>query len=189
MGHDGRIQGGKLMDRHESAQESTRTLFMNIVILVVFVGLLGGFIFYFNKSEPDLKRIAMETLAEQFTKDVNNAHWQWQAEGRPSMIMLVQYEARLDNNQDLIEKDRRPITMSHLGWPRVEPSSAGCGELWQMVLNVRLEVEGFRVYPEFFDGVQQSGNALDARCRFRMSVGPQFEYKIYTGQVSRVTEG
>lgn len=177
------------MDRNQSAQESTRTLFINILILVVFVGLLTSFIFYFNKNEPDLKRVAMETLAEQFTKSVNNAHWQWQAEGRPSLVMVIEYEPRLGNNQDLIEKDRRPITMSHLGWPRVEPTSEGCGKLWGMVLDVRLEVEGFKVYPEYFDGVELSGNALDAKCRFRMSVGPQFEYNIYTGQVSKVVDG
>ena len=177
------------MNRNESGQESTRTLFINIVILVVFVGLLTSFIFYFNKNEPDLKKVTMEALADQFTKSVNNAHWQWQAEGRPSIVMVIQYEARLDNNQDLVEKSRRPITMSHLGWPRVEPTSEGCGKLWRMVLNVPLEVEGFRVYPEFYDGVALSGNALDGKCRFRVSVGPQFEYKIYTGQVGPVTEG
>ena len=158
-------------------------------VLVVFVGLMTSFIFYFNENEPDMKKITMEAMADQFTKAVSNAHWQWQAEGRPSIVMVIQYEARLDNNQDLVEKSRRPIIMSHLGWPRVEPTSKGCGELWQMVLNVPLEVEGFKVIPEFYDGVALTGNALDAKCRFRVSVGPQFDYKIYTGLVGPVTSG
>lgn len=174
------------MDLQESGQESTKTIYTKIVILVLFVTVMTSFIFYFNKNEPDLKLLTLQSLAEQFGKSVTNAHWQWQAEGRPSMVMLIHYEPKMTDSKELIEKDRRPIRMSHLGYPRTEPTSEGCGKLWQMVLNMPLEIDGFKVYPEFYNGVNQSDNALDAKCRFRLSVGPYFDYQVYTGQVSKV---
>lgn len=174
------------MDIRERGREDTLSLFSKLMILFVFAGLLTAAIFYLNKNEPNYKRIAMEALADQFQKSVTNAHWQWQVEGRPSLVIVVTYENTLDHSQQLIEKDRRPVAMSHLGWPRAEPSSEGCGELWDMILNQRLLVEGFRIYPEFYNGVDQTGNALDAFCRYQLSVGPYFDYKIYTGQVGKV---
>lgn len=176
------------MDRHESAQEGTLSLLHKVIILIVFVTVMTSFIFYFNQNTPDYKRAAMQNLAEQFSTSVTNAHWQWQAEGRPQIVMLVHYEPRLGDENTLVEKDRRPIVMSHLGWPRSEPTSEGCAKLWQMVLSMPLEVEGFKVYAEYFDGVDLSDNALDAKCRFRLSVGPYFEYLVYTGQVSKVED-
>ena len=177
------------MDRGEAGIESTRTTFMKLMIVVVFVSLITSFIFYLNESEPDIKLVSMEGLAEQFSRSVNNAHWKWQADGRPDIVIVIDYENRMDESMTLIEKDRRAIQMSHLGWPRVEPTSDGCDKLWDMVLNVRMEVEGFRVYGEYYDGVAKTGNALDATCRFRMSVGPYFDYRIYTGQVGPVEKG
>ena len=76
--------------------------------------------------------------------------------------------------------------MTHLGWPRLEPTSKGCAVLWQEILDLDLEVEGFKMYAEFFDGVQLSNNALASICRYRLSTGPYFEYKVYTGQVSKI---
>ncbi|MCC2617641.1 hypothetical protein LJ739_15410 [Aestuariibacter halophilus] len=176
------------MDKFEAGQESARTLMGKLAVLAVFVTLMVSAIVYFNRYEPDYKRQTLVNLADQFAKSVVNAHWQWQAEGRPQIVMLKHYEPRLDNEAELIETDRRPIRMSHLGWPRTEPSSQGCEQLWGMVLNLPLEIEGFKVFAEYFDGVQQSDQALDARCRFRLSVGPYFEYHIFTGAVSQVKD-
>ncbi len=174
------------MDRQHASEERTLGLYSKIIVLVVFVSLMTTAIFYFNKNEPDIKLTAMQTLAEEFSKNVTNAHWQWQAEGRPQIVMLVQYASRLGDQNSLIETDRRPMVMSHLGWPRAEPNSDGCAKLWRMVLGTPLEIEGFKVFPEYFDGVENTDNALDAKCRFRLSVGPYFEYQIYTGQVGKV---
>jgi len=174
------------VNKYSGKQDVTRSAYINLTVVFVFVGLIVTAILYFYKSEPDLKRLGLETLANQFASSVTNAHWQWQAEGRPSMIILVHYEPSLDNNERLVEKDRRPIEMSHLGWPKMEPTSKGCGKLWQMVLNIPLEVEGFKVYAEFYDGIKVNDSALTSTCRYRLSTGPYFEYKVYSGQVSKV---
>lgn len=176
------------MDRLEAGQESARYLLGKIVVLVVFVSIMGGLIFYFNKNEPDIKRMTLISLAEQFSTSVTNAHWQWQAEGRPQIVMLVHYAPRLDDDQQLIEKDRRPIQMSHLGWPKSSATSEGCGKLWEMVLNMPLSIEGFRVFPEYFAGSEGNEPSRDSRCRFRLSVGPYFDYHINTGRVSDVQD-
>lgn len=177
------------MEKQAHRQDRSRSTFLNLAVLFVFVGLMVSFILYFYRAEPDIRRIALETLAEQFASSVTNAHWQWQAEGRPEMIMLIHYEASLDDNERLVEKDRRPIEMSHLGWPKMQPTSKGCGRLWEMVLNIPLEVEGFRIYPEFYDGILLNDSALSSTCRYRLSTGPYFEYQVYSGQVSKVLAG
>lgn len=174
------------MDKFEAGQESSKTLFGKIMVVFVFVAVMTSLIVYFNRSEPDIKRTTLESLAQQFGASVTNAHWQWQAEGKPSIVMLVHYEPRLDDSNELVEKDRRPIQMSHMGFPRVSPTSMGCGKAWEMVLNMPLEIEGFRVVPEYYDGGKQADQTLEARCRFRLSVGPYFDYWIYTGAVSKV---
>lgn len=177
------------MEKQTANQERSRSLFINVTVLLVFVGLMVGFILYLYKAEPDIRRIALESLAEQFGTSVTNAHWQWQAEGRPEMIMLIHYERSLDDDERLVEKDRRPIQMSHLGWPKMQPTSKGCGKLWEMVLNIPLEVDGFRVYPEFYDGIVINDSALTSKCRYRLSTGPYFEYQVYSGQVTKVMAG
>lgn len=176
------------MDRREASEDRNMSLFSKIVVLLVFVTLMASAIFYFYRNEPNIKLITMQALAQEFTENVTNAHWQWQAEGRPQIVMLVQYSSRLGDENNLVESDRRPIVMSHLGWPRAEPNEKGCARLWRMVLNTPLEVEGFKVFPEYFDGVQSTDNALDAKCRYRLSIGPYFEYHVYTGQVSKVED-
>ena len=168
------------MRRNEASDERERSLFSNLVVVVLFTSLILGFIVYFNDSSPSIRKVALQTLVEQFTKSTLNAHWQWQKEGRPSSILLVNYDAQGN------ETGRHPLNMSHLGWPRLAPTSKGCADLWRDVLNKDLEVEGFKMYAEFYDGVQISDNALASICRYRLSTGPYFEYKVYTGQVSKV---
>ena len=167
------------MEKKQTRAEGSRSIFVNLTVVAVFTALMVGFIMYFYQSEPDMKRVALATLADQFASSATNAHWQWQAEGRPELIMLVHYDIKGQ------ETDRRPISMSKQGWPQMEPTSKGCGVLWEMILNMPLAISGFKVYPEYYDGVQLSGDAADSMCRFRLSTGPYFEYMIYTGRVKK----
>jgi len=154
---------------------------------MVFIGLMTSFIFYFNNSAPDLKYLAMENLQQRFSQSVTNSHWQWQAQGRPNMIMLIHYESRPGTNDEPVEKDRRPIAMSLNGYPRAEASSEGCGKVWQMILNMPMQVESFKVFAEYFADPNENDNVDEAKCRFRLSVGPSFEYMLANGQVGAVT--
>lgn len=167
------------MQHKTSKSDSSRSIFVNLTVVAVFTTLMVSFIMYFYQSEPDVKRLTLATLADQFSLSATNAHWQWQAEGRPDLIMLVHY----DNNGS--ETDRRPISMSKQGWPRMDSTSLGCGKLWEMVLNIPLAIKGFKVYAEFYDGLKISGNEKDSKCRYRLSTGPYFEYMVFSGQVTK----
>ncbi|GAB3027318.1 hypothetical protein [Bowmanella dokdonensis] len=151
---------------------------MQIAVVTVFAVLMAVFIWYLQDSEPDIKQATMDLLADEMAKSVVSAKWQWEAEGRPARIVQVRYDKVTGK-----EVDRSPIPMSHLGWPRVEPNAQGCGDLWRAVLNQPLQIHSFKVYAEYFDGVEMSGKALDSTCRFRLSTGPSFDYRIYMGQV------
>lgn len=176
------------MKRNEAADERSRSLFVNITVVVVFVSLMLGFILYLNDGSTNLRRIVLENLAEQFSTSVSNAHWQWQGEGRPQIVMLITYSNKLGENNTLVEKDRRPIFMSRLGWPKAEPTSQGCAEIWDMVLNMPMDIDGFKIFAEYYDGLKLSNNALDSVCRYRLSTGPYFEYKVFSGQVLKVKQ-
>ncbi|WP_299072285.1 hypothetical protein [uncultured Paraglaciecola sp.] len=176
------------MNKLESANEKNRSLFVNIAVIVVFVSLMLGFILYLNEGSTNIKRVALENLAEQFSTSVSNAHWQWQGEGRPPIVMLVTYGSKLGENNTLVEKDRKPIFMSRLGWPKAEPSSNGCAKIWDMVLNIPMDIEGFKVFAEYYDGLKTNNNALESVCRYRLSTGPYFEYKVFLGQVLKVKQ-
>ena len=147
-----------------------------------------SFILYLNDSSTNLRRIALENLAEQFSTSVSNSHWQWQGEGRPQIVMLITYANKLGENKNLVETGRKPIFMSRLGWPKAEPTSQGCANIWNMVLNMPMEIEGFKVFAEYYDGLKLSNNALDSVCRYRLSTGPYFEYKVFSGQVLKVKQ-
>lgn len=174
------------MDKRVVNQESNQSLVKKLLILVVFVLIIVGFIVYLNDTAPDTKRMIMQERATQFAKSVTNAHWQWQAEGRPQIVMLIHYEQSRDDPNKLVENDRRPIVMGHIGWPKAEPTSEGCAKLWQMILNEPLEVGGFRVFAEYFSDPDKADGEQDSRCRYRLSVGPEFEYRVQTGSVSEV---
>lgn len=182
MGHDERSEGWLTVAT--ALDDNNRSLYMNLLIVAIFIIFIGTFIWYFIRSDTSIKaqRIAMRDIADTFNTSITNAHWQWRAEGSPNRIILVTY------NMAGQETNRRPVTMSHLGWPRVEPNSEGCEKVWDTILDIPLRVHSFNVYAEFFDGLQHSGKILDSMCRFRISTGPNFEYKIYTGQVFKYDE-
>ncbi|GAC13785.1 hypothetical protein [Aliiglaciecola lipolytica] len=172
------------MDKNQAGQESTSKLFGKIIVLIVFVTIITSFIFYFNSSSPDMKYVAMENLQQRFSQSVTNSHWQWQAEGRPRMIVLVHYESRPDDNRQAVEKDRRPIEMGRNGYPKTIGSTEGCAKLWQTILNISMTVEGFKVYADYYSDSDPEDSIDDAKCRFRLSVGPYFDYQIANGHVS-----
>lgn len=156
---------------------------LNLSVVLLFVGLMLSYIIYFNESKPNLKLVRFETFAESFKTSVQKAHVQWQAEGQPDIVILSTFTPRLDDNESLVETDKHPIFMSIAGWPKAEFSGLGCERIWDMVLNTPLSIKGFKVIAEYYDGVNLSGNSVDSRCRFRLSGGAYFEYKVHTGEV------
>ncbi|MCF2947367.1 hypothetical protein L0668_04555 [Paraglaciecola aquimarina] len=174
------------MLKQQATEERNRSFFINIIVVMVFVGLMLGFILYLNNNSPDLRRLTLEKLAEGFNTSVHNAHWQWQAEGRPQIVMLVSYANKLGDDNKLVATQRRPIFMSYEGWPKSTQDSAGCEEIWNMVLDVPMEIDGFRVIAEYYQGEKLTGNMQDSVCRYRLSTGPYFEYKLRLGQVLKV---
>jgi uncharacterized membrane protein len=166
------------------AENNQSKLMGNIVVVAVFLTAMASAITYFNNSEPSLKAQIMDTLAEQFKRNALSAHWQWQAEGRPRMIMLVQYEAASEDSNDVVkERGRQPLRMAANGWPHVDNNSESCEALWQSILYVPAEVDGFRVIGEYFeDGVDNNGDTV-RRCRFRVSTGTYFDYYVNSGRV------
>lgn len=174
------------MKKNEATEERNRSLLLNIVVVVVFVGLMLGFIGYLNDSTPDVRRMQLEQMAERFNTSVHHAHWQWQAEGRPEIVMLVSYANKLGEDKKLVATDRKPIFMNGQGWPKAEFSALGCEKIWNMVLNTSMDIDGFKVIAEFYDGNKLTGNEVDSICRYRLSSGPYFDYKVRFGQVLKV---
>ncbi|MDN4501936.1 hypothetical protein QX776_05960 [Alteromonadaceae bacterium BrNp21-10] len=165
------------MSGQQVSEHRFRSIFVNIIIVLTVLVLMATAISMVYHSEPDIKKLALRNLADGFSKSVINAHWQWRAEGRPIRILQIQYD--VEGN----ERNRTAIPMSHLGWPLVTPTKQGCEKLWGAVLDIPMEVNRFQVRADFYDGVKNSDNALDSRCRFSLSTGPYFEYKVYTGEV------
>jgi hypothetical protein len=177
-----------MVKKHQVTSERSRNLFVNITVVVVFICLMLGFILYLNDNTTNIRRLALENLAEQFSTSVNNAHWQWQGEGRPQIVMLVTYARKLSDSNTLVEKGRKPITMSQQGWPEAEPTSEGCRNIWHMVLDMPMNINGFKVFAEYYDRLKLNNNAVDSVCMYRLSTGPYFEYKVLLGQVSKVRQ-
>lgn len=174
------------MQKNQASEERNRSVFLNVTVVLVFVGLMLSFIVYFNESRPNMRRIGLETLAESFRESVNNAHWQWQAEGRPEIVVLSMFSPRLDDNKTLVETDQRPIFVNQDGWPKADPTSKGCERIWNMVLNIPMEIQGFKVIAEYYDGLKLAESKMASVCRYRLSTGPYFEYKVNTGEVINV---
>ncbi len=131
-----------------------------------------------NRPEPDLKEDILKTLSVKFERSAVSSYYQWKAENEPEMIMFVHYNAKGK------EVDRRPVKIARNGWPKVTPTSEGCEELWRMLLNVPMIIDGFKVFGEFFPGKLNSDDMVSARCRFRLSSGPYFDYYIDNGSVN-----
>lgn len=181
MGHDGRNKGWLAVDKQAGSESRQRNMFSNIVIVTLFVGLMTSAIVYFNSSSPNVQREIMQNLATQFERSATNAHWQWQAEGRPPMIMLVQYD-----NQGK-ETGRRPVRMAANGWPTVESQAISCESLWENLLFIPSQVDGFRVIAEYYqiraDQDADSDSEFIGYCRYRVSTGPHFDYYVNNGRV------
>lgn len=167
------------MKSREVAERNLSRVLVNLSVVVVFTILMGTAIVYMYDSEPDLEAELMEGYARQFAASATNAHWQWQAEGRPEMIMLVHY----DKNGK--EVGRRPVRMAHFGWPKVDAQSESCLRLWEQLLNTSTRVEGFRVLADYYASDSEESEVPNARCRYRVSTGPYFDYSIYTGMVKQ----
>ncbi|BBO29523.1 hypothetical protein AltI4_39110 [Alteromonas sp. I4] len=167
------------MKPREEADDNLRRVMINLVVIAVFTILMETAIVYMYDAEPDIEAELMDGYARQFAGSATNAHWQWQAEGRPEMIMLVHYDG---NGKEV---GRRPVRMAHFGWPKVEPNSEGCTRVWEQLLNMPARVEGFRVLGEYYASDNDDAKVPNARCRFRVSTGPFFDYSIYTGVVTR----
>lgn len=161
-----------------SKNSERRTLLLNVAVVVLVLLFLGAFAYSVYETQPSIERVAMQKLAERFSTSTNNAHWQWEAEGRPTRILLIHY----DESQR--ETSRRPIEMSHLGWPKAEASRAGCEKLWESILDLPLTVNTWKVRADFYDGERVADNALDSFCRYKMSIGHGFDYSIYRGKVT-----
>ena len=171
------------MKKNQAADERNRSVFVNITVVMVFVVLMVSFIRYLNDGSTNLKRSALDNLAERFSTSVSHSHWQWQGEGRPQIIMLSSYANKLGENNTLIETDKRPVFMSHLGWPEAEPTAKGCADLWSMVLNIPMNIDGFQILAEYYDGVKLVNKTLESVCRYRIATGQYFEYKVSSGHV------
>ena len=176
------------MQKNQAAEERNRSVFFNVTVVVLFVVLMVSFIVYFNQNAPNLRRVTFENLAKSFASSVHNVHWQWQAEGRPEIILLSVFAPRLDDQNSVVETEKRPVFLNELGWPKADGSRLGCEQIWDSILNMPMEIEGFRVLAEYYDGTKLSGKYTDSRCRYRLSTGPYFEYKVFTGEVLAVQD-
>lgn len=166
-----------MKNTHAAAKEQ-RNLYIGSVLTVLFALLMGSLIVYLYESEPNLKGQILKEFGVMFQDSAVSAHWQWDAENQPQMIMLVHY------NDEGLEVDRRPVRMDYGGWPKVENDSAGCKKLWQMLLNQPMKVDGFLVRGEYYEGELVEDEPVNAYCRYRLSAGDYFDYAIYTGKVT-----
>lgn len=172
------------MDKQTQSNDNHKELLSKLAILLVFLVCLGVLIARVYDAEPDVKKVTMQQLARQFQQSVTNAHWQWQGEGRPNMLMLVHYDNSLDDESRLVEKGRSPVAMGQSGWPAVEPNDQSCKKLWSSMLNLPADVRGFKVFTEYYAG--DKAQQVLGKCRYRISIGWYFDYKIGSGEVSKL---
>jgi len=116
----------------------SRALFVGIIVALIFTAFMSTFVWYMSRSQSDVSKLAMRTAANTFSTSAINTHWKWRIEGSPQRVILIEY------NRAGKETDRRPITMSHLGWPRVEPNTEGCQQQWLQMLGLPMELQGFK---------------------------------------------
>jgi len=176
------------MKSEQATNERSRKLFISSTVIIVLISLIMSFVLYLNDAPTQLRRLTLENMAKQFSASVTNSHWQWQGEGRPRIVMLSTYANKMGENDSLVETGKKPILMSHQGWPKVEPTSKGCSNAWKMLLNMPMDIGDFKVFADYYDGLTISNSALESVCRYRLSAGPYFEYKVFSGQVLEVKE-
>lgn len=166
------------MKSQQTARNERRRVFIGIVFTLFFAVLMGSAIVYFYNPEPNVKGMLLKQYGDKLEDSAVTAHYQWDAEGRPEMIMLVHYNAQGK------EVDRRPVRMAYGGWPKVEKTSEGCKKLWKMMLNQPLEIQGFLVRGAYYKGDLFGDEENNAYCRFSLSGGDFFDYKINGGDVT-----
>lgn len=157
---------------HPHEQPRSKRIVINVLSIVLFVTIMISVMVVLHDAPPSRQAAALDHYATRLEHAAINAHWQWRAEDKPSMILLIHY------NEEGRETDRRPVRISHNGWPEVAASSKGCENLWQMLLNEPMRVDGFRVFGEYFS----SDQPLDVRCRYRVASGDKFDYFVATGK-------
>jgi hypothetical protein len=170
------------VNKNQVNESGFRKLYLNILVVLVFSSLMLTAIVMLYRSEPDIHSQLMKEFAAQLARSATNAHWQWQAEGKPAMIMLVHFDDQGN------EVGRRPVKMAHFGWPAVAPSRAGCMQLWSQLINEANRLDGFRIIGDYYAASNEDEAIPNARCRFKVSSGPYFDYAIYTGQVTNQGE-
>ena len=160
----------------EVADYSSARVYINIVIVVVFLVLMAVCIAYFFRSEPNVNNRILEGFSRQFQQSSETAHWQWQAQGRPERIMLAHYDI---NGKEIA---RHPVKIGSQGKPWIDKTSNGCEKLWQSLLNEPTLISGFKVISEYFSPEKGRKQELGF-CRYRLSQGASFDYNLATGVV------
>ena len=170
------------MQKNQASEQRFRSVFINVTVVLLFVVLMLYFIRYFEQSRPSVHRVALEQLAQTFSENINKAHWQWQAEGRPQIIIISTFAPRIDDPKTLVEIDKRPVFMDENGWPKAEASRSGCQTIWRMVLNLPMELDGAGIMASYY----AEDDGPNTYCRYGLANGPYFEYNNFSGEVSGV---
>lgn len=165
------------MARQDTANNSLMSLFMNIVIVVLFASLMAWLISLYVRNEPDVHGIILEGFAHQFEQSAAIAHWRWQASGKPERIMLLHFD------RDGKEIGRSAVRMAHFGWPWVHQSRKGCEQLWNSILDQPAMARGFKIIADYFPARNTEDPDVMGYCRYRLSAGPHFDYYINNGDV------
>lgn len=150
---------------------------VNVLVIAIIIAGFAAIYMHVERGEPNVTEKELMRVADKFQDSVTKAHFQWMAEGKPDIIILVQY----DNNGH--ETDRRPVHMNKAGFPNVSESESGCGKLWQMLLNQPMKVDGFQIFGEYFSEPSDTSGKLTNWCRFRLSRGAHFDYLFAQGKV------
>lgn len=154
---------------------------VNILVIAIIIAGFTAIYMHVERAEPNVTEQELLRVADKFQNSVTKAHFQWVAENKPNIIILIQYD------QNGHEIDRRPVFMNEEGFPKVTESESGCGKLWQMLLNQPMKVDGFQIFGEYFSQPSADTNKLQNWCRYRLSRGTHFDYYFAQGKV--VKEG
>ncbi|RDV25554.1 hypothetical protein DXV75_09690 [Alteromonas aestuariivivens] len=171
------------MSRKRAAKNGHLKMLMQVSLVFLLGGIMATFITRLYRVEPNMQADLLQQLGDRMESSATHAYWQWRAEGQPERIMLVHYDKQGK------ETDRRPVSLSHTGLPKVEPTSEGCQRLWRMLLNVPMQIDGFRIVGEYYQGELVNSEPLNAYCRYRLSVGASFDYAVTSGKVTHQPAG
>lgn len=164
------------MEQREVDVVNFRSQFMNILVVIIIAIAMVAAIMYFYRSEPDYQRQTMRLYASTYINNVRLANANWQVEGKPLRVMLVQY----DNTGQAGE--RYPVVMGKSGWPSPQGEQAGCEKLWRGLIGTPLNIENFKVMADYIR--PNSDSNKQGICRYRLSTGPYFEYDPNSGRLN-----